>query len=123
MGEDVGPDTYHVNPQSQIDAEWLHRQGYQPADGCQYYDYDQPKAEALMVRLAEIGAVHVRASPDLCHMLVQGSVSAGVLGFVLICDKTLPPNSLVDTLVDRYFGDRGRLMIRRTAEARRIGWT
>lgn len=84
------------------DAVWLKESGYTARDGCDYVEHDCDKASRMMKRLFELGAVHVYASPDLCHMLTGlGHASAASHGFVLICDKTLPPNSLIDATARR----------------------
>lgn len=57
-------------------------------------DYDPTKR--VNERLKEIGAVHVRASPDITHMLKGPELSAWELGFFIHCDESLPPNSIVD---------------------------
>ena len=66
------------------------------------FGYDQTKAERCLERLRESEAKTFRASTDIFHMVLERRpgllpyyATAASVGKALICDPTLPPNSLV----------------------------
>lgn len=57
-------------------------------------DWDPTKR--IPERLVELGAPIVRASPDICHMLIGPDGWAPQhYGYALVCDPQLPKNSIV----------------------------
>lgn len=55
-------------------------------------------AQRVAERLAVRGARRVRTSPDITHMLL--GPAGGQVGFDLVCDPTLPPNTIAAAEAD-----------------------
>lgn len=84
--------------------------GYPGPDGCPYVAHDCEVWRSIHMRLAELGVMAVKASPDVIHMLLgrewhataeepedtyHGCLQASALGYTMTCDKTLPPRSVI----------------------------
>lgn len=63
------------------------------ADGHPHFRYDASKR--VVERAVELGSTHVRCSPDIVHMLLEGHEGLYQHGIHAICDPALPPNSMV----------------------------
>jgi hypothetical protein len=66
------------------------------SDGCPYYQHDPAIFYGVHDRMRELSPAPAtfRGSPDVVHML--GCCPTAVdLGYRIVCDKTLPPNSLL----------------------------
>lgn len=62
-------------------------------DGHPLVPFDASKQ--VVERAGAIGTHRLRCSPDIVHMMVEGTTSLSELGIQLTCDDTLPPNSMV----------------------------